>query len=465
MSRIWSHSNSTIAIFLFLSILSGGAGWGSVAYAILPDGINLTRIHPKLETELEVASPSQMIECIVEMRDGYPYGLMRARKLRDKMSTFRTIAERSQLSVMSMLEARRDDAQVARQYWIFNGFFLKAKPQVISDLSNRDDIFYIHNNGTVSIHAERVEDASQSSGRAVEWNVQKVSATLCWDDGFTGEGIIVGHTDTGVDAQHPSLAGKYAGHWHDAINHRQTPYDDNGHGTHTMGSIVGGDGYGSFSNDIGVAPGATYVTAKVLDSSGSGDFDQILEGLQWMADLKDTVDVKMMSASWRSTDTTNTFFWSTMETYNSIGIMPVIANGNEGPGAGTSGTPSNFSIVLSVGATNSGDAVSSFSSRGPAPNMSPWTDESNWYRPDWNLVKPDISAPGEGIRSCTPGSGYEVWNGTSMACPHVAGAVAILCQKNPLLTTDMIYNILLDTVDEPSSGSSSPVRRGSSRSR
>ena len=453
----WNGNIWSVGFFILLGVIVGISPVSAMSPDASPlDGADLSRLSPKLQTELAGAAPDGRIPCIVEMNEGYPHALMRVRGVAERIDTYRTISERSQRSVMSLLESRRAEAEVVQQYWVFNGFFIKATPDVIAELSNRDDVRFVHHNGTVSIFATPAQEEPEVGNRTLEWNVQKVSADLCWDQGVTGGGVIVGHTDTGVDASHPSLVGKWTGYWYDSINHRETPYDDHGHGTHTMGTIVGGDGYGPFSEDIGVAPGATYVTAKILDGSGSGTFDQIIEGLQWMGDLKATVDMRMMSASWRSTDLTNTFFWSLMETYNAIGILPVIANGNEGPGPATAAVPGNYSVCMGVGAINSSDGMASFSSRGPAPSIAPWSDESTWYRPDWNFIKPDITAPGESVRSCFPGGGYETWNGTSMATPHVAGGVALLCQKNPLLTTQMIYNILLDNADQPSQGAPYP---------
>ncbi len=136
-----------------------------------------------------------------------------------------------------------------------------------------------------------------------------------------------------------------------------------------------------------------------------------------------------------------------MRTYKSIDILPVFANGNSGPNPSTVGCPGSYSNVLGVGATTPDDTAASFSSRGPAPNQPPFNDPSTWFRSDWNLTKPQISAPGTQIRSCLPNNGWGSWQGTSMATPHVAGSVAILCSKNPTLTPTQLYNILLDNVD------------------
>jgi bacillopeptidase F len=90
-----------------------------------------------------------------------------------------------------------------------------------------------------------------------------VSAPLCWNDGYDGSGIVVGNIDTGVDHDHPCFGTRWvSGGWYDGVNGQPDPYDDHGHGTHTMGTICGGDGNGPFADDVGIAPGAQFIAAK-----------------------------------------------------------------------------------------------------------------------------------------------------------------------------------------------------------
>ena len=454
--------NRRITVLIAAIVIAGMGAWPALSHAFEPGALDLkgfdfTKLTPELKAEIKNTSADQMITCVVTMKEGYPFGLMRGRSAVDKIATYRAIAEESQQTVVEELNnTRRTDAEVVEQYWIVNGFHLTARPRVIAELSRRAEIAAILHNGENSVHAEPVEDWMPGRDRGPEWGVWKIMAHLCWSEGYTGEGIVISHTDTGVDVDHPALAGKWSGYWFDAINGIETPYDDNGHGTHTMGTIVGGDGLGPFEDDIGVAPGATFMTAKVLNKWGSGTTVQILTGMQWLANLKETVDIKAMSASWRNLVTTDTSFWPVMFVFDSIGILPVFGNGNEGPRPSSSGTPSNYPMALAVGATDPQDNVASFSSRGPAPQMEPWTDTSYWLRPDWNFIKPDICAPGVYVRSSMPGGGYQSMQGTSMATPHVAGAVALLCQKNPVLTNEVLYNILVDTADQPAQGGAYP---------
>jgi bacillopeptidase F len=413
-----------------------------------------SKITKELKTQMENASPGEKISCIVIMNAEYPYDEVRNLTISERISLFKNIAETSQEPVIRWLESTAsDEIEICQRYWVVNGFHLKATPRVIKILAKREDVKGIFHNGKVHIVATPSPDPPIST-RAIEWNIQKVVADSCWNRGYTGEGVIIGITDTGVEHTHPALQGKWAGYWHVSagLPPSNEPYDDNGHGTHCMGTILGGDGFGSFPDDIGVAPGARFAAAKVLNSGGSGSYDQCLEGLQFMADLKDSVDIEAVSNSWSGSNAADTFFYPVMRTYVSIGIVPVFANGNNGPGPGTVGCPGSYSNNIGVGATDINDDIADFSSRGPAPDQPPFNDPSTWLRDDWNLTKPQISAPGVNIRSCVPGGGYQNMNGTSMATPHVAGAIAIMCQKNPTLDVKTIYSILIDNVDEPPQG-------------
>lgn len=422
-----------------------------ITLSLLPASVE-NKLTPELAAQIEEASPDEFISCIVIMKEKYPYHEMRNNTVHEKIVTYQRIARESQSPLIDYLE-NRNGAEVHQKFWVMNSFHLKAIPQVIVDIATREDVGLIYHNGTV--HAIPVEPSlnPEPTSRAIEWGVQKIMADSCWNAGYTGSGVILGMCDTGVDYEHPALEGKWTGYWHDAINGQTTPYDDHYHGTHCMGTILGGDGFGSFTEDIGVAPGATYVAAKMLDESGSGTYAQCEEGLQFMADLKDSVDIKAVSNSWGGSNAADTFFYPVMRTYISIDLLPIVANGNNGS---EPGCPGSYSNVIGVGATDSNDDIASFSNPGPAPDQHPFNDESTWLRADWNLIKPQISAPGVNVRSAEPGGGYQELNGTSMATPHVAGAVGLICSKNPTLTPKTLYSILLDNVDEPSQGSPYP---------
>ncbi|MGB9719854.1 MAG: S8 family serine peptidase [bacterium] len=292
------------------------------------------------------------------------------------------------------------------------------------------------------------EETKTSDMRMPEWNIRKVKADSCWIAGYTGDSIFIGILDTGCSFTHPALSGKWSGYWKDCVNAQPQPYDDNGHGTFAAGIICGGDGFGPFVDDIGVAPGAKLVASKVFDQNGAGQYTWLDAGLQWIADLKvdSGVDIRAVSNSWGG-NTYDLHFWNICLTYKSIGILGMWSIGSGGPGSGTCSAPGNYPLVLGMGATDSLDNIASFSSRGPAPNQPPWNDTIYWFRRDWNLTKPDIVAPGVNIRSSYNNGSYAIMSGTSWTNPHAAGGAAILCQANPALTVTELYNLFLDNAD------------------
>jgi bacillopeptidase F len=416
------------------------------------------KLTPDLADQIEQEVSGQKISCLVYMKQTYPFEALEGSPVRERIAAFKSIAEESQRPALDYLRGLpKEEAEVEQCYWVMNGFHLLATSRMIQELAKREDVGWISHDGKAQID-EPIYHSAPPSVTAVEWNILKVMADSCWAAGYTGQGIIIGQTDTGVDYTHPALAGKWTGYWHvsQGLPPSSTPYDDHGHGTHITGTICGGDGPGPFVNDIGVAPGARYVAAKVLNSGGSGSFSQLVEGLQFIADLKDSVDIKAVSNSWRNTNPRDTNWYPICRTLKSVGILPIFANGNEGPAPGTLGSPSSYTVVQSVGATTEADTMASFSSRGPAPSGPPWNNQADWYRPDWNYIKPDISAPGYNIRSSLPNNQYANWGGTSMATPHVAGAVAILCQKNQALSPQALYNALTNNADQPSGGGPYP---------
>ncbi len=358
------------------------------------------------------------------------------------------VAESSQAPIVEFIESNRDLVAEYDRFWVVNAIYVKAKPGFIKRLAKREDVGLIELDRKV--HLTRVTPSKVEGVKmAPRWNIRKVKADSVWLLGYMGQGVVIGHIDTGVDTSHPALSGKFSGHFYDATNSSfSPPYDDVGHGTHTMGIMVGGDGPGPFTADIGVAPGATFASAKAFTSSG-GFSSWIMRSFQWFANLRadSGVDVRILNNSWGSCDTLSTTYWDMIWSIRALGMIPVFSIGNRDINCPNirAGTPGNYATVIGVGATNSFDMVATFSQRGPAPNTYPWNDTTYWSRPDWNFIKPDISAPGEGVSSSVPGGGYASWDGTSMAAPHVSGVIALMLSKNPSLDYYQIYRILTNS--------------------
>jgi subtilisin family serine protease len=288
-------------------------------------------------------------------------------------------------------------------------------------------------------------DEAAAAAAGVEWNLTQVGADAVWGQGFTGQGVVIGGQDTGYQWTHPALLASYRGwdgssadhayNWHDAIHSgggicgadAPAPCDDDLHGTHTMGTMVGDDGG---ANRIGMAPGARWIGCRNMDE-GVGTPATYAECFEWFVAPTDLGGANpdpgrapdVINNSWAcppfegcAHDTLKTV----VENTRAAGIIVVVSAGNEG-GACESVVwpPAIYAAAFSVGATDASDAIASFSSRGPVT-----VDGSG-------RLKPDVVAPGVGVRSSIPGGLYAGLNGTSMAGPHVAGQVALLLSARP----------------------------------
>lgn len=269
-------------------------------------------------------------------------------------------------------------------------------------------------------------------------SVPQVGAPQAWAAGFDGTGVKVAVLDTGVDATHPDLdAGKViaAQNFSDDTD----TLDHVGHGTH-VASIVAGTGEGAPTVRKGVAPGASLLNAKVLNSNGSGSFDQIIAGLEWAA--AQGADVANMSLGVQAPHdgTPDPLIQAVDSISKASGMLIVIAAGNLGPSDTTISSPGWADEALTVGAVDKKDTIAAFSSRGP--------------RGGDFAIKPDITGPGVDIVAArATGStigpivdgNYMQLSGTSMATPHVAGAAAILAQRFPSHTNQQLKNTLIST--------------------
>lgn len=401
-------------------------------------------------------SPENKITVIVHMNMEYPYERLAYLNAAERGAVMREIAFSSQRDIVEFISALPSEkAVLGGQYWIFNGFHLKATRDVIETMARRNDVWFICENGIVRLP---LEDEGEPHPATAEWNIQKVMADSCWQAGYSGDGIILGFVDTGVMVTHEALSGKWLSpYWLDAVNGQPSPYDDQGHGTAVAGVACGGDGSGPLVNDIGVAYGAKIIPTKAFDSGGSGSYLTIDSCLQYLVNLRISgVAIRTINNSWGSSTTTELHWWPIMLNMKSIGILPAAAIGGSGPGAGTVGVPANYPTMIASGATDASDNIASFSSRGPAPDQNPWNDSTYWYYLSWNLLKPDVSAPGVNIRTAYNNGGYINMSGTSFAIPQVTGGAALFCDKDSTLTVADLYYLFRAYCDEPPQGAPYP---------
>lgn len=257
------------------------------------------------------------------------------------------------------------------------------------------------------------------------WGVNRIGSGTVHAGGNRGTGIKVAVIDSGIDYTHPDLAANYAGGY-DFVNNDADPRDDNGHGTHCAGTVAArADGVGV----IGVAPEARIYALKVLDSTGSGSFSSIIAALQWCVDNK----IQVTSNSYGSSGNPGTTVEDAFRKAEAAGIINVAAAGNNGTAAGTEDNvnyPARYASCVAVAASDSNNARATFSCTGP---------------------KIEVAAPGVGVNSTTMGGGYAAWSGTSMATPHVAGAVA-LALKAGLAPADVRARLQATSLDLGTAG-------------
>jgi len=367
----------------------------------------------------------EMTTMIVTMRDQADLkrvkGTTRPVRLKGTITELTTKADTAQRPIRKLLRARAAQGKVAKTtpLWVFNGISVTATADVIQELAARPDV--------TSITSEQV--AVVPAVGSPEPNLATGSAPALWDLGFAGQGVVVASLDSGVDASHPDLAGRWRGgtnSWYDPYGeHPTTPTDLSGHGTATTGVIVGGDAGGT---SIGMAPGATWIAAKIFNDRGAATTTAIHQAFQWVLDPDhdpSTADApQIVNASWSigTGPGCDLSFQLDLQSLRSAGILPVFAAGNYGSGGLTSVSPANYPEALSVGAVNNNDLIYSSSSRGP----STCGGRTRTF--------PDLVAPGVNIRTTDVYGLYQTASGTSMSAPHATGALALLLGAIPALS-------------------------------
>ncbi|MBN1136959.1 MAG: S8 family serine peptidase [Anaerolineae bacterium] len=358
------------------------------------------------------------------------------------------VAEATQRDLRAALDAQGAGYQ---PFYIVNALKVEADAALVRWLAARGEVARIVANPWVKGVPDRPAGAPDEAPAIVEQNLVRVGAPDAWALGYTGQGVVVAGNDTGIDWDHPALIdhyreqqpgyGRHDFNWHDAVHSgggscgadSPEPCDDWGHGTHTLGTVVGDDGAG---NQIGMAPGAKWIGCRNMNVGLGSPVTYLecfefflapypLDGAPAQGDPALAPDV--INNSWLcppdegcDPDTLE----AAVEALRQAGIAVVVSAGNSGSsGCGSITNPAAiYQQSFTVGAFNHAtDQIAGFSSRGPV------TYAGQTY------TKPDIAAPGVTIRSSVPGGGYASsgWSGTSMAAPHVTGAVALLLSAAP----------------------------------
>ncbi|MBI3934725.1 MAG: S8 family serine peptidase [Acidobacteria bacterium] len=339
----------------------------------------------------------------------------RAARGRFVVQSLQATANSSQAGVRSYLQSQR---VAFTPFWVENKIYVpQGTLQLARELARRPEV--------VAILPEQIYTIPQPQGggeiQVVGWNIAKIRADQVWPT-TRGAGTVVANIDTGVQFTHPALVNQYrgnvggfafthAGNWRDPTGAcGSAPCDNNGHGTHTMGTMVGDDGAG---NQIGVAPGAKWIACKgCLNNSCFSS--HLITCAQWILDpLQNGTGANqpdVVNNSWGGGNG-DPWYQSYVQNWRAAGVFPAFAAGNDGPACSTVISPGDYPESFASGATSSTDAIASFSSRGPSA---------------FGGIKPNVSAPGVSVRSSVPTNSYAYFSGTSMANPHTAGTVALL---------------------------------------
>ncbi len=390
---------------------------------------------------------------------------------------FTLLRDKADVTQSNILKVLSDEKAFAQRFYLVNAIRSYGDLQLMRRIASLPEVAFL-----VADAAVRVEPVEEEESSAVlrgigdvTWGIAKIQADSVWAMGYTGQEVVIGGQDTGYEWDNKSLIKTYRGwengqvdhdyNWHDAIHELNplngdttsnplnnpcgldvnAPCDDHSHGTHTMGTMAGIDS----TEQIGVAPGASWIGCRNMER-GWGSPSTYIECFEWFLAPTDLDNVNpdptkaphVINNSWscpeiEGCDPSNFgLMQMAVDNLRSAGIVVVVSAGNSGSGCHSVSTPSAiFESSFTIGASMENDTIAGFSSRGPVS-----VDGSM-------RIKPNVVAPGVGVRSCVPGGGFASWAGTSMAGPHVAGAVALLISARPDLAgeVDEIENLLEST--------------------
>ncbi len=368
-----------------------------------------------------------------------------------RMFVYQTMVEHALVTQADLRQTLLDYRISYRSYYLVNAMEVTGGPFLRLWLESRPEVDRVLNNPILRplpvtppmAHGEISDPPDEP-----EWNLTMIKAPQVWQEfGITGSGIVIGQSDSGVDGTHPEFSGRYRGvtegndyNWLDPWNGTTSPTDIGGHGTHTLATALG--------SNVGVAPGATWIGCVNL-ARNLGNPARYLDCMQFMlapypqdgdsfTDGDPTRSAHVLTNSWGCPEVEgcdDEVFLPAIDALRAAGIFVVVGAGNSGDiGCGSvTDPPAIYPQNFTVGAVDENSMLASFSSKGPVT----FNGEI--------ITKPNIVAPGVGILSAFPGGTYQLSDGTSMATPHVAGAVALLWSANPRLIGDIDQTVLILT--------------------
>lgn len=428
-------------------------------------------VSTRLMRALQNSSPTDFVRGFVYLRDQvdilaldeqlYAENASLEKRAYEVITALQNKAQNTQGNLKVYLEEKSASRDLFRyeSYWIANMILIEAKASVFYDLMNNMEVEQMDLDAELRLDKPEIVQHNVENVESVEPGLKIINADKLWQLGITGQGRLVMGVDTGVEVSHPALNHKWRGNsvpanqaWFDPAG-STTPNDCDGHGTHTVGTMTGRST--TTADTVGVAPDAQWIAAKTICSSPHTS--NSVAAFQWalnpdgnpstITDMPDAI-----GNSWYDPDVTNecSGIWkTTLDAMEAAGVAIVFSAGNSGPGTSTITKPKNintdevnaFAVANIVGSTylgGSNDPIASSSSRGPSACGGSGS----------LLIKPEVAAPGTSVRSSYTGGGYSSLTGTSMACPHVVGAIALLKSFAPTLTGKQIKLALYNTAKD-----------------
>lgn len=459
------------------------AGWFASAiltalFLLIPETSGAGTIGDNLIQKMLNAGPDELIPVLIrpagaglgsdlkrELATTYS---RRADRHREAVNRLQDEAQRLQPSILAALQSSQYKDRLAdvRSFWIDDAIAAQMTPSAIAEMASHPDVGEVLYLPPIDFAKAAGPPTTLTAGTAAgsaSPGIRAIRADSVWKLGYTGKGRLVASLDTGVDGQHIFLSDKWRGHngysvaesWFNPLSHDTVPrtipgpFGGDTHGTETMGLMVAiqdqpvpGD---ANLDTVGVAFDAQWISAAVIDVQGAN----IIEGMQWVADPDGDPNTELdvpdvVNNSWGASNDwagCSDIFWNAIDNVEAAGAAMIFVAGNEGnlgaesirnPGNRNTSETNAFSVGM-IDVSNPSYPIHFLSSRGPSDC-------------DHLSIKPEVVAPGVGIKSTYPGD-YMVQGllGTSFAAPHVSGAIALLREYNPNATVDEVKLALLNS--------------------